>query len=225
MKAGTGGGMQLSEDQIELSQKTLKSVLQRLGIVLDLPWRNYSDFKTYWVQKGCHGSWQARRELLSQYFDPVFRELDRLEETRDSGNLAEAVSPLETFGWPMVDEEMRALRSHFRRAKDAADYMDVGNRSVALLEALSRTLYSEEKHRRPDEPVPSVDKTEARIGRYVEDSLAGKDHVEIRGVVKKVSVLAHKVKHRPEATRRDAGIAADSALLLANILRRVDQDL
>ncbi|WP_218221871.1 hypothetical protein [Nesterenkonia sp. Act20] len=225
MKAGTGGGMELTGDQIELSQKTLKSVLQRLGVVLDLPWRNYDDFKTYWIQKGCYGSWQARRDLLGEYFDPVFEELDRLEETQDAGNLVEAVSPHETLGWPMVDEELRTLRFHFRRAKDAADHRDVGNRSVALLEALSRTLYVEDKHRRAGESVPSVDKTEARLGRYVEDSLAGKDHEAVRGVVKKATVLAHKVKHNPTSTRREAGIAADSAIMLAHLLRRVDQDL
>ncbi|MFN6545039.1 hypothetical protein [Mycolicibacterium nivoides] len=40
----------------------------------------------------------------------------------------------------------------------------------------------------------------------------------------KVIELAHSVKHSTGSTRREAGIAADSVIMLANILRRVDQD-
>ncbi|WP_255413040.1 hypothetical protein [Mycobacterium hubeiense] len=36
--------------------------------------------------------------------------------------------------------------------------------------------------------------------------------------------LAHSVEHSTEPNRREAGIVADSAILLANILRPVDQD-
>jgi hypothetical protein len=95
---------------------------------------------------------------------------------------------------------------------------------VAVLEALSRTVYEPTKHLRGGETEPAVNKTNIRIGRYVEDSLAGADNEEVRGVATKVAALAHKVKHRPTPTRRDAGIAADSVILLANILRRVDQE-
>ena len=60
--------------------------------------------------------------------------------------------------------------------------------------------------------------------RDVEDSLAGKDNEAIRGVANKVIELAHRVRHSTAPTRREAGIAADSVIMLANILRRVDQD-
>jgi hypothetical protein len=36
----------LSDSEIELARKTLKSVLKRLGIVLDLEWQNFTSFKT-----------------------------------------------------------------------------------------------------------------------------------------------------------------------------------
>lgn len=38
------------------------------------------------------------------------------------------------------------------------------------------------------------------------------------------AALAHRVKHSQTATRRDAGINADAVILLANIIRRPDQD-
>lgn len=226
-KRATDATQKLDEGGIELAQKTLKTVLWRLGISFDLPWRNFEEFRAYWMERGLtgFGSWQARRDLLTDFFQPILAELDRLEEIQDRGQVATAVSPHTELGWPEVDREVEALRQRFRSAQSAADYRDVGNRSVAVLEALSRTLYDPQKHLREGESEPPIDKTAIRLGRYVEDSLAGRDHEDVRGVVKKTSDLAHKVKHRPAATRRDAGIAADAAVMLANILRRVDQEL
>lgn len=85
-------------------------------------------------------------------------------------------------------------------------------------------MYDPTRHIRPGETEPAPDKTKQRLGRYVEDSLAGKDNEAVRGVATKVIELAHSVKHSSSPTRREAGIAADSVILLANILRRVDQD-
>lgn len=221
---GTDGRNRLDDEQIELAQRALRAVLDRHEIVLRLPWRDFGGFYAYWVQKGAKGSWQARRDILSGFFDPVFNELDRLEDAQFSTVVAEAVSPHTATGWPHVDEEIRELKRRFRSAVTAQDYRDVGNRCVAVLEAISRTVYDPSLHLRAGEVEPPVDRTVIRIGRYVEDSLAGAVNMEVRGVVKKVSELAHKTKHRPTPTRREAGIAADSVILLANILRRVDQE-
>jgi hypothetical protein len=42
-------------------------------------------------------------------------------------------------------------------------------------------------------------------------------------VANKTIELAHRVKHGTTPTRRDAGIAGDAVILLANILRRIAQ--
>ncbi|MFL0278167.1 hypothetical protein [Mycobacterium sp. SMC-19] len=221
---GTGGGETLDDKQIALAQRALTTTLGRLGITLNLPWRDFTSFRSYWLRNDGYGSWQARRDLLETFFAPVQTELDRQEEAQFRAVNAEAVSPHTKTGWPKVDEELTELRRRFRTATTTQDYRDVGNRSVAVLEALSRTVYDPAVHLRDGETEPPVDKTKQRIGRYVEDSLAGSDNEAIRGVVNKVSDLAHSVKHSTAPTRREAGIAADSVIMLANILRRVDQD-
>ena len=65
-------------------------------------------------------------------------------------------------------------------------------------------------------------KSKLRIERFIEDALPGKSNEHVRGLTRKAIELAHNVKHSNTATRRDAGIAADAAFLLANILRRID---
>src|SRR5207244_2280854 len=127
-------------------------------------------------------------------------------------------------GWAAVDEELRELRLRFQSARSPQDYRDVGNRAVGVLEALSRTVYDPGRHLRQGETEPAHDKTKQRLERYVEDSLAGPSNDNIRGVARKVIELAHEVKHSTTPTRREAGIAADSVIMLANILRRVDQE-
>lgn len=221
---GTNGATRLNDTQIALAQRALRATLQRIDIELDFPWRDFDSFKTHWIKNQCSGSWQDRRALLEAFFDPVQHRLDKLEEAQFGAVNAEAVSTHTKTGWPKVDVELMEMRRRFRTAVTTQDYRDTGNRAVAVLEALSRTVYDPARHVREGETELSPDKTKLRIGRYVEDSLAGKENEAIRGVVVKTIELAHGVKHSLEPTRREAGIAADAVIMLANILRRVDQN-
>ncbi|ORW99351.1 hypothetical protein [Mycolicibacillus trivialis] len=222
---GTGGGNALDDKEIALAQRALIATLSRIGVTLSIPWRDFNTFKSHWLRNGCSGSWQARRDLLNDLFAPVQAELDRQEEAQFRAANAEAVSPHSQTGWPMVDEELTELRRRFRTASTTQDYRDVGNRAVGVLEALSRIIYDPAVHLRDGEVEPPADKTKQRLGRYIEESLAGKDNEAIRGVANKVIELAHRVKHSTTPTRREAGITADVVIMLANILRRVDQDV
>ncbi|QNK51652.1 hypothetical protein H7F30_08140 [Dermacoccus sp. PAMC28757] len=101
------------------------------------------------------------------------------------------------------------------------DYRDCGNRCVAVLEALSATVFDPTKHWDAGEKPPPVDKTDLRIGAYIVGRTGGKGNEKLRGLEKKAPALAHKVKHSPSADRVSAGIAADAVILLADMLRRL----
>lgn len=220
---GTGGTPDLTDTQTRAAQQALKLTLGRHGITLELPWRDMTGFREYWIREGCANSYQARRDLVAKYFEPVRAQLEELEEKRFLAVLADPVSPHAATGWPAVDEELTEMKRLFRSATTAQDYRDVGNRATAVLEALSRTVYRAADHLRPGETEPAAANTKQRIGRYVEVELAGRDNVEVRAVATKVIELAQAVKHSMTPSRRDAGICADSVILLANILRRIDE--
>ncbi|UGQ41207.1 hypothetical protein [Rhodococcus aetherivorans] len=220
---GTGGGQSLDDRQMAAALAALRSVTQRIGIPFEPPFRNFATFKSYWLRNDGHGSWKVRRDLLENLFGPLHKQLISLEE-RSFDALAVAVSPRSTTGWSLVDEEIRELRRRFQTATTSQDYRALGTNCVGVLESLSRTVYDPALHLRDGETEPPVDKTNMRIGRYIEDTLPGPTNEDIRGLVKKAAALAHRVKHSSTATRRDAGIAADSVILLANIVRRLDQD-
>lgn len=218
---GTSGGNCLSNDEARVALRTLRLVLERWHLDLRPPWRDFDSFRTHWLDQGCSGSWQARRELLARHFTPVLDALDRAEEEEFRATLAEAVSPRHATGWLGVDREVDALRQRFRTAVTEQDYRDVGNRSVAVMEALSATVYDPAVHCPAGQEVPPVDKTDIRIGAYIDQRMTGGANKKLRGLVKAASAFAHSVKHSSTPDRTSAGISADGVLMLANILRRL----
>jgi hypothetical protein len=221
---GTDSSHRLADQDVGTAYRALVAVLDRLGIDFGLPFRNLSTFYAYWKKQGASGSWQARRDILNEYFEPLHAQLAQLEE-RSFEQLATAVSPRDVIGWPAVDDEIRELRRRFKQCRTPQDYGDIGNRCVGLLIALGQTVYNPAKHLRDGETVPAPDKTKQRLGRYVEVTLSGSENEDLRGLTNKAIEFAHHVKHNQTPTRREAGIAADSVILLANIFRRLEQDL
>ena len=122
-----------------------------------------------------------------------------------------------------MDEEIAELRRHFEIATSPQDYRNIGNDCVTVLEAISAVAYDHAIHKRGDEPEPPVASTKDRLDRYVEVSIPGAENAPIRKVARAVIELAQAVKHRPAGNRRDAGIAADAVIQLANLLRRTQE--
>lgn len=220
---GTGGSSRLDDDDMALAVRALRAALGRIGVQFDLPFRGPATFYDYWVREGAKGSYQARRDILSGLFDPLYRELERIED-ENLQELARAVSPREATGWQGVDTEIRELRRRFRSSSTPQDYRAVGSHCVGVLDALSRTVYNPERHLREGETVPPVDHSKQRIGRFVEDALAGAENEDLRRLVKAAIEFAQHVKHSPTPTRSEAGVASDAVILLANLLRRVEEE-
>jgi len=222
---GTAGKTSISDDQAELVMKALRAVTKRLGILaFDPPFRDFPTFRTYWGKNGGYGSWQARREMVDEHFGPLRRLLDEREAKPLRSTLAEPISPRPTVGWPGVDEEIFELRRHFESAVTEQDYSNVGNDAVAVVEALSRVVYVHAIHGTPGSPEPAINQTKDRLGRFIEFSLSGSENAALRKLARAAIEVAQETKHRRSGDRRSAGIAADSVILLANILRRIDPD-
>lgn len=221
---GTGGGERLTEDEIAMSIRALVVVTKRLGVDFDPPYRNFSTFRSYWLRNDGHGSYQARRDLLGALFDPLYTQLLRLEEATFEA-LLDPVSPRAEVGWPAVDEEIRELRRRFQNATTAQDHKDVGLRCVTVTELLGDAVYEPAKHDHEGETPAPRGNTKDRFERYIRTALAGKDNAAARSLARAIVVFAQGVKHSMTPTRREAGMAADSVIMLANLLRRLEQQI
>ena len=221
---GTDGGEELTETQMRESLLALNSVLKRLGLEhFEIPFRDFKTFKSYWLKNEGYGSWQARRDILNEIFEPIHDALAEREGEVLSSSLARPVSPRRRTGWSRVDEEVAELHRHFAQARTPQDYRNIGNDCVIVLEALSRQVYAANCHLRDGEEEPPVAKTKLRIDRFIEDAVPGSDNAPLRKLARAANDQAQAVKHRPASNRMEAGIAADSVILLANILRRLDE--
>lgn len=222
-KHGTGGNWLLADEELSLSRRALQAVSRRLGYSLEIPFTNGESFHDYWKRHGAVNSYQARRDILAEIFDPLEKFIEELEDRQIDGALAHPVSPRGRTGWQQVDQEVRELRVKFSSARTEADYSDVGNRSVRVIELLSQVVYDSERHARlgdPESGLP-VSSTKDRLERFVEFELPGSGNAELRSFVRKAVAVSHSVKHSPAPSRRNAGIVADTSIMLANLLRRI----
>ncbi len=218
---GTDRSQQLDDVTSREANRSLQAVLRRQGVAFDPPWSDFPSFRTYWLAHEGRDSWQARRDMLAEQFEPVLKALESVQDQASANELSRGVSPRNHLGWPLVDDQIEQLRHRFATASTPVDYKDVGNRCVGVIEALSALVYDPDLDC-PDgvKPLP-VEKTDLRIGAYIDRRLPGSANEELRGLVKKASALSHKMKHSPRADRTSSGIAADAVILLANILRRL----
>ena len=220
---GTSGKHGLTEEGSRLGLRALRAVTKRLAVSFDPPFADFSRFRSYWMREGASGSWQARREILDGLFEPLHATLDLRESQSIESTLVEPISPHRVTGWPRVDEEVAELRRHFEIATTAQDYRNVGNDCVTVLEAVSAAAYEHAVHGRAGENEPSVASTKDRLDQFVVVSMQGSENAPLRKLARAVIEMAQAVKHSPSGNRREAGIAADAVIQLANMLRRVQE--
>lgn len=221
---GTGGGEEMTNDDMREAILALRALVDRLGLAgFEPPFRDFNSFRTYWIREGAAGSggYQARRNLLSQQFDSLHDTLADLETRALSATLVEPVSAHPRTGWSAVDIEISELRRHFRSARTPQDYRAVGNDCVAVTEALSRQVFDSKVHLRPGETEPPVANTKQRLDRFIEEALPGAENAALRKLARAVIELSQSVKHSSAPARREAGICADAVIQLANMLRRL----
>jgi hypothetical protein len=80
MAFGTGGGERLTNTQSQLALRALRAVLRRLGVAHDIPWTDFTSFRSYWLAHDGYGSWAARRQMVGETFDPILARLYDLED-------------------------------------------------------------------------------------------------------------------------------------------------
>ncbi|SDH40964.1 hypothetical protein SAMN05216553_12133 [Lentzea fradiae] len=79
---GTDSSQTLSDDEISAVLRTLRTVLKRLGVPFNPPFRDFKGFHGFWSAQGMSGSggWGARRGYLNELFNPIFERLDDLDD-------------------------------------------------------------------------------------------------------------------------------------------------
>lgn len=76
---GTDSSNELEDPQIRLVLRALRATAARVGVTIEIPFRDFSGFRSYWNRNDGHGSWQARRDMLDAIFGDAFVKLEDLD--------------------------------------------------------------------------------------------------------------------------------------------------
>ncbi|AOT05769.1 hypothetical protein ASPU41_20175 (plasmid) [Arthrobacter sp. U41] len=186
---GTDGTNKLSEPQITLVLRSLRAVCSRIGINLEIPFRDFSGFRSYWMRRGASGSggWQARRDLVHELFGEVFRKLETMEMQPRGPRLEE--SSLAGLTDPGVIQE------HLDRLQRAVNddlALAIGS-AKELIESTAKTVLIERGtavDERTDLPV-LVKEAQQALGLHPSSATLGPDGTEaVRKILGGVSSIA-----------------------------------
>ena len=218
-RVGSGTRIDDVNYEYKAAYRALSAVLHRLGIAHTNPHRDLWRFYGSWEGKQL-GSFANRRAYASELYEPVRLELEKLEWA----TLVEPVAGRPT-SWTGIDARIRELREAYSLARSSNDCKAIGLRVGALLQALGRHVFDPARHLPGGESEPSPDDAKRRIGFYVETITRGRGdlYAEVRKLANATMRLSEAVKHAPEPTRIEAGIAADAGIQLANIVRRISE--
>lgn len=170
---GTHGSNTLSEPQITLILRALGAVCSRIGINVEIPFRNFSGFRSYWMRRGASGAggWQARRDLVDELLNHAFQALERMEMRPQGPRLEE--SSLVGLTDPV------AIQEHLHRLHRAVDddlALAIGS-AKELIESTAKVVLFErgfEVDERTDLPV-LVKEAQQALGLHPSSTAPGPD--------------------------------------------------
>jgi hypothetical protein len=222
---GTGKTQRITDADSRLLLRACRAACTRAGITFpNLPFQDLEGFRQYWIAEEMAGNYAKRRRYLEIVFEPIEEELLNcsLRTWRDS--LVTPVSPRGGTGWEAIDAEIDELRQRFAGARTDQDHCAVGAACVRVLENLGEVAFDPAVHLTVGAPMPTRGRTKDRFEAVIAYALPGSENDNLRKLARAVVEQAQEVKHSRTPSRRNAGIAADSVIFLANMLRRlVDQ--
>lgn len=210
------------DDDMVLLIRTCRVVCSRIGLSFpELPFRDRSSFRRYWLDQGMTGSYERRREYLRDLFEHLELQVAHAREFEMTQQLAVPVNGGTPTGWARIDREVSQLRASFAAARTEKDHSAVGHACTRIVEELGVQCFDETLDVLPGASVPPRDKTKIRLDAVINRLAQGSENDDLRRVARATIEFSQTVKHRSTPTRRDAGIVADTTIQLVNIMRRL----
>ena len=168
---GTGGS-DLTEQQSIVIIRALEAVTKRLGIQINLPFRSFSTFRSYWIRQGASGSggWDARRVIIADLFEPTRARFEALSNDEGPQLAEDVVANL---------RDPAAIRENLRRLQGIIDTdpaLAIGT-AKELVESTAKTVLQERGRQIDDKAdLPSlVNQAQESLGLHPKTASIGPD--------------------------------------------------
>jgi hypothetical protein len=157
-------------------------------------------------------SWQSRRQLLAEMFNPTIVQL----RNRAIGQPLDAVEEL--TGWPKVDRTVGEIRKRLAEAQDEEHFQAVGLLCRESLISLAQAVYDKGKHPPLDGVQPSETDAKRMLDGYLAVELPGSSNEVARRHARASVDLAVELQHRRTATFRQAALCVEATTSVINVV-------
>jgi hypothetical protein len=203
--------------------------LEQLFIYLEILFKKENvDYKFNFNSITSARNWEG---YSNYYFETIFgcfqSQISMVQNLRKNIYVKQLVVPIIATdyrdSWIEVSALQNELRNNFGAAKTELEFNQIGLLCVKIMETVSYILLA--KMDTSDiENLPKKHQTKKIFDKFIQESLI-KSNSELKGLCKKAIGVAHKVKHDELVlsthTRLQAGIVAESTLLLCSIINLI----
>jgi hypothetical protein len=206
-------GIRSANDEYKSRRRTIRSELREFGLDDPNRWPDLWRWYGHYSSSADLGTYQARRELVLETYQPLLDALEGLEERR----LGTGISAPAT-GWAEVDRQVAALHSSYARAHTPEEYCQVGLLCRHILISLGHVVFDPEKHLPPGRESPKGDDAKNRLDLAVRAEHGGGSNERLRALVRSTWDFVQPVVHDRTDDQTKAMLAADATIHLQKVL-------
>lgn len=203
-------------EYLELEKK-LKELYSKLLITPPFEFSSLWDWYNYYNDQGLK-TYQSRRNLLNQKYDPIFNLIDNSEQKEIS-------FAYEKSGFKLIDESIQNLKIDLQNAKDRIAFNQIGVRCRETIKLLANEVYIDSLHH-PVDYIGEISKSDYKrmLDGYIFYNFKGSSNDEKRRYAKTSNDLVNNLVHKETATRLDAKLCFTATLSLINIIKIIYEE-
>lgn len=198
-------------------ESELKVLYGKLLITPPFDFNSLWDWYNYYNEQGLK-TYQSRRNLLKQKYDPIFELIENSEQK-------ETLFEYEKSGFELIDESIQNLKIDLQNAKDRIAFNQIGVRCRETIKLLANEVYIDSLHH-PADYNGEVSKSDSKrmLDGYISYNFKGSANDEKRRYAKTTNDLANNLVHKETATLLDAKLCFTATLSLINIIKIIYEE-
>lgn len=172
-----------------------------------------------------YGKWSAelprysdRRRHITELYAPLEDDLALVAARPRVEDVAEPT------GWEAVDRGLTSIRAALESAESEVEFQAIGTMCRETMTSLAQAVFDSARHPPIDGVTPSPTDSKRMLQAYGAVELAGDSDEEWRRHLRSSIDLCSSLVHKRTATRRQAGICAESVRSLCQQVRIVERE-
>ncbi|MFB7889290.1 hypothetical protein ACFCZ3_14720 [Cellulosimicrobium cellulans] len=218
MSVATGGPLiKTVNEEYQNRRRELQRALQALRLEYPFPWSDLWEWYGHWSAE--LPTYAERRTFISGLARPVRDALDA--KAQDSG--FDDTGASSEVGWSDLENRLSEVKERFDLASSMDDWQDIGRRCREILIDLANLAYDSTMLPASTEE-PKASDAKNKLTYAGAHHFDGKEHAELRAVVRGSWDLANKVTHSTGTGKLDAWASVQSTILLVRLFEQLPRN-